>query len=228
MGSGATYSYTPANGDVITCKMTSDYQCRLANTALSGAVDMTVDVAVAPGVTISAFPGAGIAEGETETLTATVTNGGPAPSYQWMVDGVLQPGANGQTYTSSNFKNGDIVSCDVISSGGCAGLAGSGAITISVNNVGVQEISTGSDDIKLVPHPNKGTFLVKGTIGTGDEEITAEVTDMLGQVVYKQQIATVNGMINEQVQLGNIANGMYLLNLHTTDGTKVFHIVVEQ
>jgi len=97
-----------------------------------------------------------------------------------------------------------------------------------VNNVGVQEISTGSDDIKLVPNPNKGTFLVKGTIGTGDEEVMIEVTDMLGQVVYKHTITTANGMINEQVQLGNIANGMYLLNLHTTDGTKVFHIVVEQ
>ena len=35
MGTGPNFSYLPSAGDVITCKMTSNYLCRLANTATS-------------------------------------------------------------------------------------------------------------------------------------------------------------------------------------------------
>jgi hypothetical protein len=72
-------------------------------------------------------------------------------------------------------------------------------------------------------------FTVKGTLGTGeDEELSLEVTDMLGQVIYRQQLKASSGKVNERIQLNNIANGMYLLNLRSATGSKVFHIVVEE
>ena len=85
-------------------------------------------------------------------------------------------------------------------------------------------------DVRVVPNPNNGTFTVKGTIGTtADEEVSLEVTDVLGQVIYKSKVTARGGRINETVALSNLlANGMYMLNMHTGTENKVFHFVIEK
>jgi uncharacterized protein YjdB len=84
--------------------------------------------------------------------------------------------------------------------------------------------------VTVLPNPNKGTFTIRGSLGvTEDTEVSIELTDMLGQVVYKGKGIALNGKINEQVKLANtIASGMYLLSVHSAVSKNVFHIVVEQ
>ncbi len=230
VGSAISYSYIPSNGDDVYCVLTSNYHCRSANTASSSHTSMVVDVPVTPSVTILAFPGLNIASGQTVTFTASLNNAVIAPSYQWAVNGIPVSGATMATYETSDLANSDVVSCEVISGGGCAGLSGSASATIHVSGVGVNNVGFAGSDIKLVPNPNKGIFTISGTLGTtAGEEVTIEVTNMLGQVVYTTKVNVANGKINETVQLNNlIANGMYILNLRSTSGNKVFHLVVEQ
>ncbi len=230
-GTLGTLTYVPSNGDVISCVLTSDYHCRLAPTATSPVVTMEVDQPTAPVVTIAANPGLSISAGQAVTFTATVVNGGPAPAYQWLVNGSAVTGATGPTYTSANLFDGDSVACHVLSSGGCPGLLGTRSVGVHVIGVGVHEVNSSSaSDIKLIPNPNKGVFTVKGTLGTAtDEDVTIEITDMLGQVIYKTKAEARNGEINQRVQLSSaVANGMYILNLRSGSDMKIFHIVVEQ
>ncbi len=229
VGSGPTYIYVPSSGDVITCKMNSNYTCRLSNYVTSAPSNMIVDVATAPVVGIVAYPGLDIASGESLTLEATVTNGGPSPAYQWSVNGVDAPGATMPSFTGNTFHNGDVVSCSVTSSGGCAGLKGVNSVILNVSNVGVKPVVSSQDDVKVLPNPNNGVFTISGRIGTAGEEATLEITNILGQVVYKNKITASNGLIQENVQLGrSVANGMYILNVRTLNDNKVFHLVVEQ
>ena len=94
---------------------------------------------------------------------------------------------------------------------------------------GVQQYTSTMGDIKLIPNPNKGQFSIKGSVGVSDEEVSIEVTDMLGQVVYKNKVLAPGGNINESLSLGNsLANGMYMLNLNAGNEHKVFHFVIEQ
>jgi len=81
-----------------------------------------------------------------------------------------------------------------------------------------------------VPNPNKGTFTLKGSLGTStDEEITVEVTNMLGQVVYNGNIVAHNGELNEKISLkSDLANGMYILSLRSGTDSKVFHVAIEK
>lgn len=68
------------------------------------------------------------------TFTATPTNGGSAPVYQWQVNGTNM-GTNAATYSSSAFASGDVVSCVMTSnqSGVIGSPATSNAITVTVN-----------------------------------------------------------------------------------------------
>lgn len=224
-----SFTYTPADGDVVYCVMTSDYRCRTTNTAASSHVNMIVDMPVQPVVTITADPGLNIAAGQSVSFNATVVNGGTSPSYQWLVNGAVVPGAVTPAFTTSSLSDNDTVACIVLKSGGCPGLSGVGSVRVHIYGVGVPQVATFASDIKLIPNPNKGTFTVKGTVGSADEVVSLEVTNMLGQVIHRSSAQTHNGELNERIELqGTIANGMYILNLRSGSAQQVFHLVIEQ
>jgi uncharacterized protein YjdB len=85
-------------------------------------------------------------------------------------------------------------------------------------------------DVSLVPNPNNGSFTISGTTGSNkDQAINIEVTNMLGQIVYSSICRASNGIINEQLLLGNnMVTGLYLLNLKCGNGNKVLHFVIEK
>ena len=102
----------------------------------------------------------------------------------------------------------------------------SGEIFVSTTQVLVNELPM---EASLLPNPNKGTFTVKGVLGTKDAEITIEITNMLGQVVYSSKTVARGGIINAPIVLNNaLANGMYVLNLRSGNESKTFHFVTEK
>ncbi len=104
---------------------------------------------------------------------------------------------------------------------------GWGETTTTVTPVIVSELPV---DVRVVPNPNNGAFTVKGTLGTlQDEEVSLEVTDVLGQVIYTSKVMVHGGKINEKVSMNNtFANGMYMLTVHSGSENKVFHFVIEK
>lgn len=73
---------------------------------------------VIPEVTITASS-TEICPGDDVHFTASVTNGGTNPAYQWLRNG-QGIGAIWHTYTAANLKDGDSVTCIIRSSIGCA------------------------------------------------------------------------------------------------------------
>lgn len=228
-GTGATLTYTPVNGDVVYGIMNSNYQCRLATAVASNNVNMEVDVPVTPTVTVAANPGTNVNPGQVVSLTSLITNTVIAPTYQWLLNGQPIAGATNSSYTVSVFSNADSFTCVVTSGGGCGGLKGANSVVMH-SGVGVHQVASAGSDVKLVPNPNKGTFTVKGSLGTtSDEEVTLEVTDMIGRVIYNEKVMAHGGNIDQRIQLSNtLANGMYILNLRSESTNDVFHVVIEQ
>ena len=228
-GISSNYVYVPVNNDQVYCIMQSSYPCRLNNTDTSATLVMTIDTPLMPVVTITANPGTLINIGQTETLTAHVVNGGTSPAYQWLRNGVPITGATDASYTSNiyGYPAADSMTVWVTSSGLCT-ATGYEWIYITVTPVGVQNV-TGGSDLTLIPNPNKGAFMIRGTIGTGaDEQLSIQVTDVLGQEVYTGTLTARKGKLNERIELSNISNGMYMVTLRTATGSQVFHMVIEQ
>jgi large repetitive protein len=117
VGALPTYTYTPANNDVVKVVLTSSLAgCLSTNPATSNIVTMIVFPAGPATVSIasSANPSCGSAS---VTFTATPGNGG-IPTYQWFVNS-LPVGASLPTY-SYVPTTGDVVTVQMTSSLACA------------------------------------------------------------------------------------------------------------
>lgn len=226
VGTGPGYTYTPTDGDIVYCRMAANSRCRTTDTANGIAIPMTVLPYDIPTVTINATPGLVIIGGQEVTFSATVSNGGTSPSYQWKVNGGAVAGATNATYVSSTLSNGDTVSCTVVSAGLCGGIAASDKVVITVNQVGVSDPGMGNGSIRLNPNPNDGSFVLSGTLaGVGETSLT--ITNVIGQEVWSEQWYAKQPGLNRRINAGReLVNGMYLLTLTQNGTSHIVHFVI--
>jgi formyltetrahydrofolate hydrolase len=126
---------TLANGNIVSVMMTSNDPCANPTTATSNPITITT-TSVTPSVTITSSS-TSICSGGSVTFTATPTNGGSNPTYQWMINGVNVAGQTASTFITSTLANGNIVSVMMTSNDPCANptTATSNPITITTTSV---------------------------------------------------------------------------------------------
>lgn len=227
---GPVYTYAPANGETVAVQLTSSYPCLLTPTATTN-MAMTVLPITQPVGVVSSQPGYIIPEGFYDTFTCTIVSGGGiAPTYQWYKSSVPQPGETNPVYITNNLHNGDSINCEVTNTDQCSGVSVFNYVHIIIgNNVGVNTVANTGNSFSLVPNPNNGTFAIHGTLATkGNEDLNLEITDMLGRTVYQGTTKTLNGTIDQQLNLGNFANGVYLLSIRSKDINTVLHFVIDK
>jgi hypothetical protein len=228
-GSGSTFSYTPADNDVVVLLLGSNYPCRSMDTVFSNDILMSVRNHDAPTISLTAQPSLNIAPGQMLTLTANAANGGGSPSFTWFLNKTELPEQNTATIMSSYFNDGDSVTCVVTTDDPCGMTQAFNSVIVHVRDLGTATISAGIA-INILPNPNKGSFVIKGSLIPADNEpVSIEITDMIGQVVYRSNPIVHNGLVNEKIELaGSLANGMYLVTIRSGAENAIFHMVVEK
>ena len=111
------FSYVPVNGDVVVCTLTSSLTTCVTNNPASC---IPYPVSVNPLQPVSVSIGASatsVCSGSLVTFTATPTNGGSLPVFQWKRNGE-NIGSNSQTYIYAP-TNGDIITCTLTSRKSC-------------------------------------------------------------------------------------------------------------
>lgn len=132
---GATFSANNlADGDIITCQMTSNLSCVAQSTVLSDGVQINVSPNINTAVSIDS-DATEICEGEAVNFIATSQNGGTDPQFQWLINGNLT-GINAPTFSNNSLNDQDVISCFMNSSAACV-----------VNNPAL------SNDIIITVHP---------------------------------------------------------------------------
>jgi uncharacterized protein (TIGR02145 family) len=140
------YTYVPANGDLVWCILTSSEVCTSNNPASSIQHQMVVNPLLTVSVTISASSNP-FCIGNSVTFTATHTNGGSSPSYQWKVNGTNVSIDTLYTYYP---VNGDMVSCVFTSSASC--VTGNPATSNTITMIGTLGLPAGVS-INAIPYP---------------------------------------------------------------------------
>lgn len=121
------------NADAITCELTSSEACVTSSIVTSNGITITTGALVTPVINITSTS-TNICSGSSITFTATSTNGGTTPVYQWKKNGT-DVGTNSATYTDAALNNNDIITCELTSSQTCvtSPTAISNAITITAS-----------------------------------------------------------------------------------------------
>src|SRR4030095_680626 len=137
---GGTFSWSPAGQTsqsiIVSPSATTNYVVTYSLGGRSMPAMSTVTVSsFTPAVSITATTTT-ICSGNPITFSATPTNGGTGPSYQWQVNG-SNAGTNSPTFTSSSLANGDQVTVIMTSNASCTttSTATSNAIAITTNTV---------------------------------------------------------------------------------------------
>lgn len=108
------YSYLAANGDTVVCIVYSSPTCF----AISNQIIVSTTPTLTPTISITADTTDSICSGTSVVFTASITNGGTTPFYQWQINGV-NVGSNSNTFSTSILSNGDIVTCILTSNYPC-------------------------------------------------------------------------------------------------------------
>jgi hypothetical protein len=95
-------------------------------------------------------------------------------------------------------------------------------------NVSVNNVNASAANVTVLPNPNNGTFTIKGNIGsTADEAVDIQITDMLGQVIYREKAKAVKGELAHPVSLsGSLANGMYMISVKSEHINGTLHFIL--
>jgi endo-1,4-beta-D-glucanase Y len=136
---GATsMSYTTttvANNDSYTVTMTSNASCLSTASATSAAKVITVNAKVTPTISITVTPSSTIYAGQSITFTATYSNGGTSPTFQWKKGSTVISGATNSSYTTTSLNNSDVITATMTSNATCVtgSTANSNSIVVTVN-----------------------------------------------------------------------------------------------
>jgi hypothetical protein len=123
------------------------------------------------------------------------------PSYQWRKNGNNIPGATKQTYV---VTSAGVYDC-VVGNGTCT-IASD---TYAFGNVGIDEVEAGT--FLVYPNPSQGRLKI--VHGFGNEALSVQVVNLLGQTIY-QDVAT-NSVI--ELDLSDKAQGSYILILRNSE-----------
>ncbi|MES2838561.1 MAG: PKD domain-containing protein [Bacteroidota bacterium] len=187
-----TFVSTFNNGQQVSCIMTSNPTCATSFTATSNSITINESGTLSPNININ-ISTQNICTGTTATLTATPTNGGSMPGYQWKVNGV-NAGTNSSTFVST-FNNADQVTCVLTSSLACANplTATSNIVTVTVSGTLVPSVSI----------TTTASTICAGTTST----FTATPINAGTNPNYQWKINGVNAGLNAPTFVSTFSNG---------------------
>jgi len=141
---------------------------------------------------------------QNDTLFAT---GGNFVSYQWELNGVQISGATSSSYVPTSTGTYGVLVTD---SNGCKGSSDTTFVV-----VGAEAAANNLLGIDLYPNPTQGVVFVR-TLQPINWDVNILVTDMYGKVVRAFDFASIQTKV--QLDLTDVANGMYLLKVRDAKG----------
>lgn len=222
----AFYSSTAfVNGDAISVVMTSTAVCATPSTATSNTITLSVTPSVTPSVAITAADNT-ICAGQTTTFTATPTNGGASPSYQWKLNGT-NVGTNSTTYAPVSLANGNIITCVLTSNAVCPNpaTATSNSITMTVTTVPTPTITQNGAVLSSSATTGNQWYLDGNIlVGQTGQNITVTSSGVYTVIVTVNGCPSASSAGNNATVGINEENNPYLLVIFPNPNDGDFHI----
>jgi len=158
-----------------------------------------------------------ITEGANHVLTLNKTLN--VSNIQWYLNGKAIPGANAYFYTASSSG---MYTASGTATSGCV----STAPAYHFVNAGI-DAAHPLIQASVYPNPSHGQFTLEFEMGR-NENVTLNVTNLLGQELYHEQLGNMNGLNSKTLDLQNLPSGVYLLKMEAGSSVFTQRIVIEK
>jgi PKD repeat protein len=154
-------------------------------------------------ITVNANPFAPTITQSGNTLTSS-----SAPSYQWYLNGYLIPGATDQNYT---ITQAGLYTVEVSNENGCKSQSSFKAYLVGIESL------TGDNGIFIFPNPSEGSFVLECTDEMMSGSLKIEVLNSIGQQVFSSEEQMTSSSFKKEMNLGQLAEGIYFIEVKTDD-----------
>ena len=212
---GSTYMWSNASTtQTITVSASGTYIVVVTDVnGCNGSDTAVVTINSNPSVSAAASSSVVCVDDANVTLIGTPTGGvwsGPG------VNGLLfSPTAAGVGLQSAVYSYTDITGCE-----------GMDSVSIQVNAcVGLAE-NILANGVSVYPNPNSGTFIVSANVNVN--ELTLEMLDLQGRVVFYSMGNNIQSGFTKQINMENVANGVYMLRVTTSKEQVSLKVAVQK
>jgi hypothetical protein len=186
------------------------------------------DANMIPTVSIALSSGANsICQGQPVTFTASPTNGGTSPTYQWKVN-ANNVGTNSPTYTTNTLTNGQVVTCmmTLTSAPACTNLVTVTSNPLTVNCVTSGVVSPANLNLQVHPNPANQNAVISFYLGA-TVRISLDVFNIGGQQIAVIKDGVLNSG-NQTIPLNTekLVAGVYFIRLRTVNYSTAKKLVV--
>lgn len=159
------------NDDLVSCILTVTNSCQANSDAVSNTVQVKIISAtnLRPSISIIANVN-NVCAGIPITFTATITDGGSSPVYQWKVNGANVANSNRNSLTLTDLKNDDLVSCSITVTNSCQANS-----DVTSNSIQVKIISLFAPTISITIDIEKVYINTKITFTITNQNIGSNV-----------------------------------------------------
>jgi hypothetical protein len=91
------------------------------------------------------------------------------------------------------------------------------SMKIDVGPAGVETITGSNASLNLYPNPNNGIFRLVVSGIDGNQNVQLQITNLLGEVVYRANTHSNNGTILQDINIQNVSEGTYFVRVITAD-----------
>ena len=228
-------SATLQTHDTVRCKLV-DAACP-ALPSYSNQYPMTIaSAALTASVSLAAPSANNVCFASPVTFTATSSNSGVNPVYQWFLNGA-NDGFHTSPYTRKIYTNNSIVNVKVYPQVACANTAMSNSDTIKIHTCTVIRLQApnSNDDketiagIELYPNPAMDNVTIRYQLPENNVDAAViSILDITGKMVQTQTIEHPETIGVAKFDLSNLQAGVYLVNVKTTGFTQTQKLVVSK
>jgi photosystem II stability/assembly factor-like uncharacterized protein len=157
----------------------------------------------------------------------TLTAGGVIGTgviYQWYQGqtpglGVSIPNATSQSYVPQDTGWYYVMATNAA---GCFSYSSA----VYASGIGFTEFTNDASILSIFPNPNSGNFSIK--LNTNSSSVKFEIIDVLGKIVWEEEIINVTKVAQSNIQLGNQYSGVYMVRVIENGNTRLQKIVVQR
>jgi hypothetical protein len=216
----ANHNYIPANGDVVSCVVTTPSSpCYSSPTVASNNLSISVTPKITPTISISGP--AQMSIGSTVNLTATLTGAGSGYTIRWVKNSVQLANTVVPNTSYTKGPGNDNIFAVVRPSATCADSATSVTITVQ------QDLSVSNnqlaDGISIYPNPVSQVIYADG-LASGDH---VTITGIDGRKTGNTYVAEKQQQ-QHAIPVGNLVPGTYIISIHSAEGQSKGNVRIQK